>query len=250
MKITAAGTAVLIVVAVAAVLLSIFVITEITNNFYSSGYYTITALFDAVGVDQSNIVTASVPYLSEPFWIIFIVSVGDGIVKIIGIGFIVAAMIEFVMNVDIRTRITNITKSRKRNHIIVCGYSQLAEHIVEELTKHKIKFLVIEEDPAKVDEIRALGYQVFHEDFSTDTALNSASINNARAVLFLTQNDYENMLGVVTAHHLNEKVKIISRAEDVNAVTKMRRAGAEMCVIPEIFAGLEIGEAIAKQVAR
>jgi hypothetical protein len=41
-------------------------------------------------------------------------------------------------------------------------------------------------------------------------------------------------------------VKIIARARQVANVTKMQRGGAELCLVPEVVAGLELGEHVLK----
>jgi len=48
----------------------------------------------------------------------------------------------------------------------------------------------------------------------------------------------------VTAHHLYPSLRIASKAKEESTITKMHRAGAELCIVPEIIAGLDIGNAV------
>ncbi|MFI5412731.1 MAG: potassium channel family protein [Candidatus Micrarchaeales archaeon] len=224
--------------------LSVVVITEIVHNTYVAGYYTISALFDAVGVDESAALSTTVPFFTTPFYLIVGISIVDGLIKILIVGFFIAAFIEVLTSIDISSRIVSIAKRNWKNHIIICGYSFLAEKVALELIQKKVQFIIIDKNPTKVDEVREAGYISLHEDFTTDIALKNASIATARAVMFLTVDDYDNLLGVITARHLNKGIKIIARAGDSNSITKIHRAGAELCVVPEVLAGLDLGDAI------
>lgn len=135
-----------------------------------------------------------------------------------------------------------------RKHTIVCGYSMLAERLCRELKKNNERFVVVEKDAEKANVLRELGYTVLNGDFRSEAVLHLAGISNAKAVVFATESDYENLLGIVTARHTDPKTRIIARAREQSSVTKMQRAGAEYCLIPEIVAGLEMGENVAKAV--
>ncbi len=227
--------------------ITVVAITNITRDPYVGGYYSIDALFDAVGVDETALLYANVPLFSGQFYLIFAISVLDGIVKIVIVGFIIASLIDIITAVDVRARLVHMARRRLKDHYIICGYSKLAERIAEDMVGRHVPFIVLDKEPARADMIREEGYLSLHEDFTTEAALISAGIASAKAVLFLTENDYENLLGVVTARHINSKVKIIARAEDASTITKIHRAGAELCVVPEVLAGLELGESVAKR---
>lgn len=223
---------------------TIFVLTSITHDFYTSAYFAFTSLFDATGIDANSALSSVVPPFSSQFYIVVGLSVLDGITKIVIIGFLLAAIINVLTSIDLRSKFGGIVKKSMKNHVIICGYSSLAERLCTELTEKKIPFVVIEKDQTVADMIREEGRIVIHDDFASRAVLNMAMIANARAVVFLTENDFENLLGVVTAHHMNPNVKVIVRAGDDMTLTKMHRAGAELCVVPESLAGLDIGNYI------
>lgn len=224
---------------------SVVVLMAITGNFYTAAYYTISALFDAVGIAPGGVpLSTSAPNFSTPFYALVTLSIADGIVKIVIVGVVIASMINIVTAFDVKARIAAITRRDWKDHVVICGYSFLAEKVAAELMERDIPFLIIDRNLAKSDMIKDEGYTALHEDFTTDLSLKNAHIQHARAVMFLTENDYDNLLGVVTARHLSPTVKIIARAGDSNTITKIHRAGAELCVVPEVLAGLEIGEAI------
>ncbi len=225
---------------------SIYVIGSIIHNDYAAGYYTIAALFDAVGVDESSFIGASVPLYSTAFYEIVAVSIVDGLIKILIVGFFIAAFIEVLTSIDLRSRLSGITRGGWKNHVIICGYSFLGEKVALDLQQKKVPFIIIDKNLTKVDEIKEAGFAGIHEDFTTDIALKNAAISTAKAICFLTVDDYDNLLGVITARHLNDKIKIIARASESTTITKIHDAGAQLCVVPEVLAGLELGEAVSR----
>jgi voltage-gated potassium channel len=238
------GLIILAIIMLAFAFASTYIISDITHQSLASGYYTVEALFDAVGIDANVLFGSSVPLFSNSFYEIFAVSVVDGIAKILVVGFAVAAIVNMISTADIRSRVLGASVRHMKGHVIMCGYSTLAEHLIPELKGNRLQFVVVEKERMKVDMLREEGTPVLHDDFTKDDALERASVRTAKAVLFLTGSDYMNLLGAVTARHLSPKVMIITRASDLNTITKIRRAGADITVIPETLAGLEIGNAI------
>ncbi len=239
-----------LIVTIAVTICSTLIITYFVHNVYVAGYYTLSAIFGAVGTNQGDALAQYVTTFSAPFDIIVVVSLIDGMLKIVAIGFVIAAVINLILSIDIGSRFVVISKNRWKNHVIICGYSLLAERVAIELGGKKIPFLVIDRDPAKIDEINEAGFTGLHEDFTSDAALKNASIETAKTVMFLTYNDYDNLLGVITARHLKNDINIIAMSSDSSTVTKMHRAGAGLCVIPEVLTGVEIGEAITNKAGR
>ncbi len=238
---------ILALVAIAAVLLTVGVINKVINNYYASGYFAISALFDAVGIDVTGL-SSITPSMGFGFYEVLSVLALDGIIKIIIIGFIIATIVGIITNFDIRSRLSGYTLKKLKGHVIVCGYSGLAERVCDDLQSSRIPFVVIEKSRAVVDGLRDAGMLALNGDFGTEQMLRAASIENAGAVLMLAGDDYENLLGIIAAHHINSKIKIISRAKAETTLTKLHRAGAELCVVPEVLAGLEIGNYIVTKV--
>lgn len=224
--------------------MSIALTTYVVHNPYAATYYTIDSMFDAVGVDEAALFYTNVQQFSTPFYILMLVSLMDGLVKIIIVGFVVAALVNTMAIIGHKARLGGGLKKGIRGHYIVCGYSGLAEHVLLELQDMGLQLVVIEKDQARADLAEEAGLNTVRADFTSTQALRDAGVAGAKGIMFLTDNDYENLLGVVTARHLNPQIRIISKVEDANAITKVHRAGAELCVVPEVLAGLELGESI------
>jgi voltage-gated potassium channel len=241
---------VIIILLIAAVLLtfiSIAIISTIIHNVYAATYYSIDFLFDANGQISYNFISSVLNSGGSGQFYAFIgISLIDGIAKVVIIGFLIAAFIDLLSNIDIKSKLDVITAKRLKNHVIICGYSMLAERLCADLGKEGVHFVIVDKDVQKAGLLRDLKFNVIEGDFTQRGILELASINNAKAVVFATESDFVNLLGVVTAHHISPELKIISRAMNVQSVSKIKNAGAELCLVPEVVAGLELGEHILK----
>jgi Trk K+ transport system NAD-binding subunit len=120
----------------------------------------------------------------------------------------------------------------------------MSELLVKKLDSKGISYAIVDRDITKVENLVNLGVSAIYGNFADEKILAGASFDRAEYVIFATEKDYENLLGIITVHHLNDRIKIFSRARDQQAVPKMHRAGAALCVVPEILAGLDIGSKI------
>ena len=236
--------AMLLIIVVASASGTIFLVHYYVGNFYDAAYFTIAALFDINGVTLSPAFNYHLLSLDTEFYDTFPLLMLDGIVKIVAIGFILAGIVELISVINLFEKLSNIGVRKMNNGVIVCGYNDLAESICLTLKSKRRKFVVVDKDPAKVEMLRGLGYVTVRGNFTDDKVLKKCSVQSAKSIIFSTESDFENLLGIVTAHYLNPGINIISRAREETSVTKMHRAGAGLCVVPEVLAGLDIGDII------
>jgi hypothetical protein len=238
---------VLLIVAGLLAVFSIVLISLISHNVYAASYYSISVLFDANSEGASaflaNMLSTQSGYL---FYSLFVVSVIDGLAKAVIVGFLIAAFINLLSGIDLKSKLEVITAKHLKEHVIICGYSMLAERLCNDLSKSKLHFVIIEKSPEKVNLLRDLNINVVEGDFTERKTLDNASIRKAKAIIFATESDFINLLGIVTARHMAPNLKIISRARSDNSVRKMQRGGANLCLVPEVVAGIELGDKITK----
>ncbi|MEM0201834.1 MAG: NAD(P)-binding protein [Candidatus Micrarchaeaceae archaeon] len=234
----------LLVMVVASAGGTILLVHYYVGNFYDATYFTISALFDINGVSLAPAFNYHLLTFDSEFYNTFPLLMLDGIVKIVAIGFILAGIVELISVINLFEKLSNIGVRKMNNGVIVCGYNDLAESICLTLKNKKKKFVVVDKDPAKVEMLRGLGYMAVRGSFTNDDVLKKCSVQTAKSIIFSTESDFENLLGIVTAHYLNPEINIISRAREESSVTKMHRAGAGLCVVPEVLAGLDIGDII------
>ena len=227
---------------------TILLVHHYVDNFYDATYFTLSALFDINGVALNPSFNYGLLSFDSEFYKTFPLLIFDGIVKIVAIGFILAGIVEIISTINLFERLSNIGIRRMTNGIIICGYNDLAESICIRLKNERRKFVVVEKDASKVEMLRGLGYIAVEGNFTESTILKKCSVNYAKSIVFATESDFENLLGIVTAHYLNPKINIVARAKNENSISKMHRAGASLCVVPEILAGLDMGNIIRRKI--
>ncbi len=126
------------------------------------------------------------------------------------------------------------------NHAIICGYGIVGNKIAAMLSESKIEFVIVEISEPKARELRSMGYKVVHGDATSSIALKNASINTAKAVAIVMDNDAKNLFAVLTARDLNKSVFIATRANDEFLREKLIEAGADYVIMPQRSAAKEI----------
>ncbi len=127
--------------------------------------------------------------------------------------------------------------SALNNHYIICGYGRIGALISHELSDENIPFVVIEQDPAQVENLEKDHFLYLNMDATSDEALTKAGIKKARGVVTAVQSDADNVFITLTAKGLRPDIFILSRASDVKSESKLLRAGASRVVSPYLIGG-------------
>ncbi len=118
------------------------------------------------------------------------------------------------------------------DHYIVCGYGRMGKYICEELNTANAQFLVIENNPAKIERLIELGYVFVNGDSTSDTVLLQAGVKRAKGLVAVLSNDAENVFATLSAKVLNPKIFVVSRAVEEETESKLTKAGADRVVKP------------------
>lgn len=122
------------------------------------------------------------------------------------------------------------------NHVIVLGYGDLTEPILQELDG-QVDFVVVTPDATVAAQLDDRGYNVLTADPSDEEPIRRVGIDDARAVVVATNEDAPDALAVLTARALAPDVRIVAAASDRENVAKLRRAGADAVVSPAVIGG-------------
>jgi len=145
-----------------------------------------------------------------------------------------------------RAMLNETTIDSIRDHFIVCGYGQVGRTVVDQLTRLKLPFVLIETNEGLYRELLKDGTCIILGDAKRHDVLATAGIARARGICILIDNDADNLYITVTARSLNPAVKIITRAGQQRYAAAMRSSGADEVVIPEYEGGLMAGRMIEK----
>lgn len=156
--------------------------------------------------------------------------------------FVGSSIVRFFLEGDFVKNLKNKKVSKRieklNDHVIICGYGRNGEQAALELTDHNQPFVIIERREnvvARIQEDPNLLY--LQGDATNEEVLRTAGIDRARALIATTPNDADNMFVVLTARSMNPDMIIISRASEIGSDTKLRRAGATNCIMPERMGG-------------
>jgi voltage-gated potassium channel len=137
----------------------------------------------------------------------------------------------------LKRRIYNARLMEKRDHIIIAGGGRVGKEVAKILDENKKKFVLIENDERTAEGLINKNYIVVIGNAEDDNILIQAGIKNAKKIIITLPKTEKNILITLSAKELNPNIEIHARAEDNKFVSKLKKAGAKIVVVPEIVAG-------------
>jgi voltage-gated potassium channel len=131
-----------------------------------------------------------------------------------------------------------------RDHLIVCGYGRMGRLVCQEFAAKGVPFVVIDLDAGRLEDFRAAHGIALPGDATSDAVLKRAGIERARALVAVLSSDADNLYLTLSARLLNDKLCIVSRAEDAASEQKLLRAGATRVVSPYQIGGVRVAHAV------
>jgi voltage-gated potassium channel len=137
---------------------------------------------------------------------------------------------------------------KMKQHVIICGFGRNGQQAAKILQVHKIDFVVIEKNVEVIKDYLDASSSVVYllEDATDDNTLVRAGVARARAMIITLPEDANNVFIVLSTRSLNPNLQIISRASNHNSIAKLRKAGADNIVMPELVGGAHMGTLVSK----
>lgn len=129
-------------------------------------------------------------------------------------------------------------------HVIVCGYGRVGKQAVRQLKAYGKVFVVIEQDPERVERLDELNYIHLNGDATDDETLLKAGLNRAQAIITTLPKDADNLFVVLSARELSPTITIISRASQPSSTKKLRIAGATNVIMPDSVGGTHMASLV------
>ncbi|HVA95941.1 MAG TPA: NAD-binding protein [Candidatus Dormibacteraeota bacterium] len=126
------------------------------------------------------------------------------------------------------------------DHYIICGAGRVGRTVARELRTRGESCVIVEKDPARAQWAEAEKIPVIIGNASLEDNLLKARIERARGFVSAVSSDAENIYIVLTARGLRSDLKIIARASEEEATSKLLRAGATQVLSPYFFIGHRI----------
>lgn len=231
--------------------LGAFFVVLVVGSF---GYMLIDERFSFVESLYMTIITIStvgfqeVYPLSEAGKIFTIILVLSSVV-IYGymVSMVTAYVIEGAFQKNIKKYRVNRRIEKLSGHVIVCGYGRNGRQAVVDLREHQQEYIVIDKDESRIEMLRENPQCMYiHGDASDERVLLAARIEYAKALITAMPSDAVNVYIVLTARELNPNMRIISRCSDALAESKLRRAGADNIIMPDIVGGQKMARLVAQ----
>ncbi len=123
------------------------------------------------------------------------------------------------------------------SHIIICGFGRNGKQAAKKLQAYKRSFVVIEFDKDIIDKHQGDDLLFVWGNANEDTILQAAGVKHAACLISALPNDSDNVFVVLSARQMNPTMRIISRASDKSSNSKLKFAGANNVILPDIIGG-------------
>lgn len=152
---------------------------------------------------------------------------------------VVAFLVEGEFRRLFRSRSMQKRIGKMKNHFIICGLGQAGRSVLDEFMAVKAPCVVVEKNPSVAEEVSQHypNLAAIVGDATTDEMLVEAGVERARGLIAATESDSDNLLIVLTARSKNPGMTITSRATRTENFNKMRVAGANHVVMPNVIGG-------------
>ncbi|KAB7514020.1 TrkA family potassium uptake protein [Halosegnis rubeus] len=135
------------------------------------------------------------------------------------------------------------TSTDLTDHVVVCGFSERAETLIEELESRGVDTVIAEPDRNAALDRYEDGYTVVHASPDTVDGLLAANIIEARAIVADISDEVDTSI-VLTAKELAADVRVVTVAEKLDHTRYHELAGADEVLSPRTL----LGESFARKV--
>ncbi len=130
------------------------------------------------------------------------------------------------------------------NRVIIAGYGRVGRQVGEMLARHRIPYLALDSDAARVAEQRRTGAPVYFGDSGNVEILRRSGIDTARALVVTLDTPRSVEEAVMAARSERPDLTIVARARDARHATALYELGVDDAVPETIEASLQLSEAV------
>ena len=127
------------------------------------------------------------------------------------------------------------------DYYILCGYGRVGKVVLDELKQRNQNVIVIDNDEKVCESIEeSENVVVMNKDAITNDFIAELANEKCNSVIVSTGNDVTNLFIVLTIRETNPDAWIVTRASGFENISKLRKAGADKIVSPEISGGYDL----------
>lgn len=164
--------------------------------------------------------------------------------------YVITIVTSFIVEGEFRMYFKHLRVNKEinklRNHVVVCGYGRNGRQACQQLIAGNMRYVVIENKTQIIEQFREDNTLFVEGNATEDDILLAAGIKHAKALITTLPDDAANVFVVLTAHEMNPAMKIISRASNDGAESKLKRAGADNVIMPDKIGGSHMAALVTK----
>ncbi len=216
------------------------------QSFINCIFMTVITL-TSVGYGEVLPVTGNLP--AELFTMVLIIF-GMGII-LYGISTLTALLIEGELTDILRKNKMEKAIGKLSKHYILCGGGETGRPLLNELIKNRETVVLIESDRNRIETCRSIAEDLLYVegDATDDQNLVKAGIDRAAGIIISLPSDKDNLYITMTARMLNRDVRIITRITDESHTPKLKKAGADRVVSPNVIGALRMASEMIRPAA-
>ena len=130
---------------------------------------------------------------------------------------------------------------KMKDYYIICGYGRVGKVVLNELIERNQNVVIIEKNEEIVEKIEETDSLIaLHEDATDNDLISKLAGEKCRSVILCTGEDVINIFIVLTIRETNPDAWIVSRASKIENISRLKKAGANKVVSPEVIGGRDL----------
>ena len=223
---------------IAALLFLLLIITGATGYHFSQNYPWIDALYMTV-ITVTTVGFGEVYPLNSGGKLLTIFLI---LSSIIIYAYTITVITEYVVGENIFKKLIEKRMENKikklQNHVIIAGYGRTGKQAVRKLKNYNRKVVIIDTiSPVNDPLIDFENVFFINGDATKDDILQKAGISFAASLITTLHTDADNLFVVLSARQMNPALILVSRASNEKTADKMKLAGANRIIMPEVIGG-------------
>ena len=127
------------------------------------------------------------------------------------------------------------------DYFILCGYGRVGHVVYDELNKRNHNVIIIEKDKELCESVEEnKSTVVINQDATEFELISKLAGKKCRSVIIGTGSDVNNLFIVLSIRETNPDAWIVARASKPENIPRLRKAGADKIVSPEIIGGKDL----------
>lgn len=127
------------------------------------------------------------------------------------------------------------------DYYILCGYGRVGKVVYKELNKRQQNIIIFEKNEELCESIEESSSTiVMNKDATEDDLISKLAGEKCKSVIISSGDDVANLFIVLTIRETNPNAWIVTRASKTENFSRLRKAGADKIVSPEIIGGKDL----------